>query len=91
METLTGPIIYLIIVEAVVVIVFGGLLLWRSILTTHEDDQLCIDSGHLAEEQRELFAKINKLSKPITTSGIAAGALLLLIAGMWLWEGLKSF
>ena len=93
MEALTGPIIYLIILEAVVVVIFGGLLLWRSILTTHEDDQLCIDSGaeHLAQEQRELFAKINRLSKPITTSGIAAGALLLLIAGMWLWEGLKSF
>jgi hypothetical protein len=92
-ETLTGPILFLIVVWGVVTAVFLGLLLWRSILTTHEDDQLCIDSGaeHLAQEQRELFAKIGRLSKPITTSGIAAGALLLLIAGMWLYEGLKSF
>jgi hypothetical protein len=93
MEALTGPIIYLMVVWGVVTAVFLALLLWRSILTTHEDDQLCIDSGaeHLAQEQRELFAKIGRLSKPITTSGIAAGALLLLIAGMWLYEGLKSF
>jgi hypothetical protein len=93
MDTLTGPILYLIILEAIIVAVFLGLLLWRSILTTHEDDQLCIDSGadHLAQEQRELFAKIGRLSKPITTSGITAGVLLLVIAGMWLYEGLKSF
>ena len=93
METLTGPIIYLMVVWGVVTAVFLGLLLWRSILTTHEDDQLCIEAGaeHQAQEQRELFAKITKLSKPITASGITAGALLLLIAGMWLYNGLKSF
>ena len=93
METLTGPIIALMIVCGVFIAVFLALLLWRSILTTHEDDQLCIESGaeHQAQEQRELFAKIDRLSKPITASGIAAGALLLLIAGMWLYQGLKSF
>jgi hypothetical protein len=92
-ETLTGPILYLLIVWGIITATFLGLLLWRSILTTHEDDQLCIDSAgeHIAQEQRELFAKITKLSKPIVTSGIAAGVLLLLIAGMWLYEGLKSF
>lgn len=91
--TLTGPIEYLLIVWAVITGVFLILLLWRSILTTHEDDQLCIDAAgdHVAQEQRELIAKITRLSKPITTSGIAAGALLLVIAGMWLYEGLKSF
>lgn len=93
MEHFTGPILYLAIVWGVVTAVFLALVLWRSILTTHEDDQLCIDSAgeHLAEEQRELIAKITKLSKPIITSGVAAGVLLLVIAGMWLYEGLKSF
>ena len=93
METITGPILYLLIAWGIVTAIFLALLLWRSILTTHEDDQLCIDAAgdHIAQEQRELIAKINKLSKPINTSGIAAGALLLLIAGMWLYEGLKNF
>lgn len=93
MDSLTGPILYLIIAWGVVTAVFLALLLWRSILTTHEDDQLCIEPGaeHVAQEQRELISKITKLSKPIVTSGVTALALLLLIAGMWLWEGLKSF
>lgn len=93
METLTGPILYVIIAWGAATAIFLGLLLWRSILTTHEDDQLCLDAAgeHVAQEQRELIAKITKLSMPIATSGITAGALLLLIAGMWLYEGLKSF
>lgn len=93
MDTITGPILYLMILWGVVTAVFLALLLWRSILTTHEDDQLCLDPAgeHIAQEQRELIGKITRLSKPILTSGIAAGALLLVIAGMWLYEGLKSF
>jgi hypothetical protein len=91
--TLTGPILYLLIVWGIATAIFLALLLWRSILTTHEDDQLCIDAAgdHVAQEQRELIAKITRLSKPIATSGIASGALLLVIAGMWLYQGLKSF
>ena len=93
METLTGPLLYLLITWGVVTAIFLALLLWRSILTTHEDDQLCIDAAgeHMAREQRELIARITKLSKPIATSGITAGLLLLLLAGMWLYNGLKSF
>jgi predicted metal-binding membrane protein len=45
----------------------------------------------MAKEQRELVSKINTLSRPIMTSGIAAGGLLLVIAGLWLYEGLKHF
>ena len=91
--TLTGPLLYLLIAWGIATAVFLALILWRSILTTHEDDQLCIDAAgeHMAQEQRELIAKITKLSRPIATSGIAAGALLLLFAGMWLYQGLKSF
>jgi hypothetical protein len=92
-STLTGPILYLMFAWGVITAVFIGLLIWRSLLASHEDDQIFLDSAseHMAREQRELIAKISALSRPIVTSGVAAGALLLVIAGMWLWEGLKSF
>jgi hypothetical protein len=92
-STLTGPILYLLIAWGVITAIFLILLLWRSLLESHEDDQIFIDASqnHMAREQQELVAKINTLSRPIMTSGVTAGALLLLIAGMWLYEGLKHF
>lgn len=93
MESLTGSILYVLIAWGVVTSVFMLLLIRRSVLASHEDDQIFLDGAqdHMAREQRELVAKINMLSRPLITSGIASGALLLVLAGMWLYNGLKNF
>lgn len=90
---IAGPILYVLIAWGVVTFVFMLLLVRRSVLASHEDDQIFLDAcqDHMAKEQRELVAKINTLSRPILTSGIASGALLLVLAGMWLYNGLKNF
>ncbi|OLB83244.1 MAG: hypothetical protein AUI12_16940 [Acidobacteria bacterium 13_2_20CM_2_57_6] len=89
---LSGPLLYLLIAWGVATAVFLGLLFRRSLLSSHEDDQIFLDAAeeHMAKEQRELVAKINALSRPILGTGILAGVLLLVIAGMWLKEGLKG-
>jgi hypothetical protein len=88
-----GPIFYLLIAWGIVTAIFLVLLIWRSLLESHEDDQLFIDAAeeHMAKEQRDLVARINTLSRPIMASGVAAGALLLVIAGLWLYTGLRNF
>jgi hypothetical protein len=90
---LQGPILYLLIVWGIVTAIFLVLIAWRSVLTSHEDDQIFLDSSEdlMAKEQRELVSKINSLSKPILTSGITSGVLLLLIAGIFVYHGLKNF
>lgn len=92
MESIQGPILYLLIAGGAVTAAFLGLLIWRSLLESHEDDQIFLDAAeqHIAQEQRELVAKINTLSKPIMTTGILAGVLLLSAAGMWIYQGLKQ-
>jgi negative regulator of sigma E activity len=93
METIqSGIIFYLLVAWGILFAVFLALLLRKSLLENREDDQLFIDAAqeHMAREQRELVSKIRALSRPIMTSGIAAGALLLVIAGLWLYEGLKQ-
>jgi hypothetical protein len=94
METaFTGPLLYLLIGWGAVTAVFLALIAWRSVLASHEDDQIFLDAAeeHMAREQRELVAKINGLSRPILTSGITSGVLLLLIAGIFVYHGLKNF
>lgn len=88
-----GLLTYLLILWGVITAAFIVLLIRKSLLENREDDQIFLDAAeeHMAKEQRELVARIAKLSRPITTTGIASGALLLLIAGMWLYQGLKNF
>jgi len=88
-----GPTLYLTVVWGVVTAIFLVLMAWRSVLSSHEDDQIFIDAAqeHMAREQRELVAKIESLSKPLMASGITSGVLLLLIAGIFVYHGLKNF
>lgn len=92
-STLTGPVLYLLIAWGIITAVFLGLLIWRNLLESHEDDQLFLESGeeHMAKEQQQLVARINTLSRPIMLTGVLAGALLVVVAGVWLYEGLKHF
>jgi hypothetical protein len=89
----SGPLMYLLVIWGVVTAIFLVLIAWRSLLSSHEDDQIFIDAAqdHMAREQRELITKIESLSKPILTSGVTSGVLLLLIAGIFVYHGLKNF
>jgi uncharacterized membrane protein len=94
MESLHPPyLIYLLIAWGVITALFIVILIWRSLLTNKEDDQIFLDAAeeHMAAEQRALVARITALSKPLMVTGIVSGLLILVIVGLWLYEGLKSF
>ena len=92
-NTLTPPVFYLLVVWGIVTAVFIILLIWRGVLSSHEDDQIFLDAAeeHMAREQRELVARINTLSRPLLITGILSGVLLLLAGGLWIYEGLRHF
>jgi hypothetical protein len=68
-------------------------LIYRSTLETREEDQLFLDSAQeiTASEQRLIVSRIEKLSRPIVALWVVSGALLVVVAGMWLYQGYQSF
>jgi len=80
----------LLIVWGVLTAVLVILLIYRSTLTMREDDQLFLDQSesHMEKEQQELIARVQKVNVPVRILGGASGLLILVIAGMWVYEGL---
>ena len=83
----------------VVAVIFGvfaiGLivvLIYKSTLTMHRDDQLFLDdaSSHMHEEQTELLAKVNRLIVPVRVFSIGSGVFLLVLVAMLIYRQLNA-
>jgi anaerobic C4-dicarboxylate transporter len=87
-----SPIIMLLITTGVVGTILVALLIYRSTIEMHEDDQLFLDAAesHMAKEQEELRAKLEKVDPLVTWLSVATGALALLTFGFWVWKGLMG-
>jgi hypothetical protein len=93
MNTFHDILYTILIAWGVVTAALVCLLIYRGTLETHEDDQIFLDAAEesMASEQRVLVGRIEKLSGPITLLTVASSALLLVVAGIWLWQGYKNF
>lgn len=93
MEEIHGTLLNLMIVWGALTAVLICLIIYRGTLESREGDQIFLDAAEesLAAEQRAIVARIEKVSKPIKLLIVLSGALLLTIAGMWLYEGFKNF
>ncbi|HXZ34032.1 MAG TPA: hypothetical protein VEH30_17280 [Terriglobales bacterium] len=88
MSMLMWPLIIWGVLTGVLVV----LLIYRSTLTMHEDDQLFLDesASGMAQEQAEIMAKLNKVTPFVKWLGAASGALILVIAGLAIYQGLNQ-
>ena len=69
-----------------------ALLIYRGTLTMQEDDQLFLgeSESHMAQEQLEIMAKVNKIGPLLKVLGTASGVLILTIAGVAIYQGLTQ-
>jgi hypothetical protein len=75
------------VVWAVITTALIIVLIYRSTLSMHEDDQLFLDesTANLRAEQEQLLKKMGKITPIVRILGAASGVLILVIAGMALY------
>jgi hypothetical protein len=83
----------LMISWGVITVVLVVLVIYRGTLSSREDDQIFIDAAeqHHYQEQVAIIARISRLTKPIIALAVLSGVLLLASAGVWIYQGYKSF
>jgi hypothetical protein len=88
MPTLT----MLLIVWGVLTVLLVLLLIYRSTLSMHEDDQLFLDdsSKNMREEQEALQIRMGKVTPWVRVLGAASAVLILVIAGMAVWQRMNQ-
>ena len=72
------------------------LIVYRAVIGIKEDDQLFLDSNNAAEarvqsEQQAILMRVNRLTLYIRVLWVASGAVLLTIAGVWIYRGIVGF
>ena len=82
-------ILWAVITAALIIV-----LIYRSTLSMHEDDQLFLDesTANIRAEQEALLMRMNSLAMPVRILGAASGLLILVIAGLWVYAQMnRSF
>jgi hypothetical protein len=87
-----SPLMLLFIAWGVLTAVLVVLLIYRSTLTMQEDDQLFLgeSESHMEQEQIVLMKKVNKLNPLVKGLTAVSGLLILVIAGIWIYQGLNA-
>ena len=83
----------LLVLWGVITAVLICVMIYKSTLETREEDQLFLDAAenHMAAEQRSIVQRIEKLRRPVTALMVVSGALLAVIAAIWVYQGFQNF
>jgi hypothetical protein len=83
------PMSVLLTIWAVLTTALVILLIYRSALAMHEDDQLFLSNEHspLESEQKQVMQRMQQVRPFVNILGASSGLLVLLMAGLWVWRG----
>jgi len=81
----------LLVVWGVLTGILVILLIYRSTLTMHEDDSIFLNDteSQMEKEQVEVLAKMRKITPILKVLGALSGAMILVIAGLFIYQGLN--
>ena len=67
------------------------LLIYKSTLTMHEDDSIFLNDteSQMQKDQTEVLSKMRKITPIVKVLGALSGAMILVIAGLFIYQGLN--
>ena len=88
-----SPMQMLLLLWGAVTLMLIVLMIYRSTLVLHEDDQLFLNDSdvQLEKEQVELQKRMDKIQPFVRVLGAASGMLLIVMAGMWIFDAYRHF
>ena len=85
------PLTAMLGIWGIVTCVLIGLVIYRSVIGAREEDQLFLSSSVLEAQQKEIVAKLDRITLYTKGFGWASAILLLLIAGVLLYQAFTHF
>jgi len=82
---------YLLVISGAITAVLVVLVIYGNALDSREDDEIYLNKTEenvMADGQRALIGKMNRLAGVITVVAVVAGIFLLASAGVWVYIGL---
>jgi len=82
----------LLIVWGVLTGILIVLLIYRSTLTMHEDDSIFLNASEsqMEKDQVDIINKMNRLKPFVRVLGALSGLMILVIAGLFIYQGLMQ-
>jgi hypothetical protein len=87
-----SPMFGLLIVWGILTGVLIVLLIYRSTLTMHEDDSIDLHEteSQMHKDHVEVLDKMKKITPIVKVLGALSGAMILVIAGLFIYQGLSN-
>jgi len=86
-----SPMVGLLIAWGILTAILIVLLIYKSTLTMHEDDSIFLNDteSQMQKDQTEVLAKMRKITPIVKVLGAVSGAMILIIAGLFIYQGLN--
>jgi hypothetical protein len=86
-----SPMVGLLIAWGILTAILIILLIYKSTLTMHEDDSIFLQEteSQMQKDQTEVLAKMRKIAPIVKVLGAVSGAMILIIAGLFIYQGLN--
>ena len=88
-----SPMMWVLLAWGAVTTVFVILMIYRSLITMREDDQLFLDAAQTvaAAEQQEIQKKLSRLRPYTRGLGVASACLGAGVVGLWVYQAMTRF